>query len=208
MPRRGRQRGRGHGSRSAGAGRRRPGRISCTRRSYITVTKLCQVSICPWPTMLLGATRIIEPEDARLHDRTGGAEARRMVGFALDFDRARHLVRDHDAGRIPFLRRLPSRNSARRPGTIPGGWTTYGRSWRGLVSGPQAEKAAERHRGRHQLQKPAALQHAQYVAGSAAPRARRSRRSPGSPPALRGCANSRATRRSSVTTEQSSSVSG
>ncbi len=106
-----------------------PQSLAAARRSWLAALEHHRKKSFPGVDLALaddalGAARVVELEDGRLHDRTGGAEARRVVRIAFDFERT--APSDARPERRWHSRRWssPSRNSARCPGTIPGGWTT------------------------------------------------------------------------------------
>ncbi len=125
--------------------------------------KILPVGDFPMADDCLGATRVVELEDARLHDRTGGAEARRVVGIALDLDRPRHLVRDQHAGGISLdghRRRIIARAAGHHAGRL----LDIRQKLAPLDLLVAGREPAERDRSRHQLQKAAPLQGAEHGA--------------------------------------------
>src|SRR6185437_774247 len=118
------------------------------------------------PRHRLRAMRIVEAEDARLLDGAGGAEARRMIGIALDLYRPPHLMLEQDAGRIAIERG--------RGGVVAGaGGNDAGRlldirpQLARLLLGPARGEAAQRHRCRHELKEASAVERAGRRRGKA-----------------------------------------
>ena len=76
----------------------------------------------------LRAVRIVERQDARLHESIGRAEARRMLGIAFDLGRPAQVTLDQQAGRDARRRSSPSHRTAACREPLPPAGARRGRS--------------------------------------------------------------------------------